>query len=515
MQLDQNGHGALICAQDITARKLAETELIANRDEMQRQAALIDLSHDAILVADAGRRITSWNTGASELYGWTQAEALGNHIGRFLRTSAPASSGDIDEMIARAGRWEGELEQSRRDGARLTVDSRQVLLQDSDGKPAGFLQINRDITERKQARERLLEAHRRTTSIANSISDGLIVVDSEWRCTYVNAAAAAMLQTSRRELLGRILWECWPAADASPFGPAFWRAIAGNLPRPVEAFYPAPLNAWFEIRCYPGPDGLSLFFTDVTIRKQTEEQIRRLNADLEQRVHERTAQLEAANKELEAFAYSVSHDLRSPLRGIHGWSAALLEDFADQLNGDARHCLERVRSEAQRMSQLIDDLLRLSRVARAPLARQSVDLTALARTIADNLREIHAGRRIEFTIQSGLTASGDAQLLEIALTNLLGNAAKFTAKRPAARIELGCTENGGPPAFHVRDNGAGFDMAYADSLFAPFQRLHRASEFPGTGIGLATVKRIIQRHGGRVWADAQVDGGATFYFTLG
>jgi light-regulated signal transduction histidine kinase (bacteriophytochrome) len=184
------------------------------------------------------------------------------------------------------------------------------------------------------------------------------------------------------------------------------------------------------------------------------------------------------------------------------------------LDEEARHYLGRVRSEAQRMGQLIDDLLRLSRVTRAPLNRDRVDLTAVAHGIAGSLRELHAGRQIEFAIQPELTASGDAQLLEVALTNLLGNSAKFTGKQPVGRIEVGRTEREGRPAFYVRDNGAGFDMAYARSLFGPFQRLHRASEFPGTGIGLATVQRIIHRHGGRVWAEAQVDRGATFYFTL-
>ena len=218
---------------------------------------------------------------------------------------------------------------------------------------------------------------------------------------------------------------------------------------------------------------------------------------------------------MESFAYSVSHDLRAPLRGIDGWSLALVEDFGAQLDEEARHYLGRVRSEAQRMGQLIDDLLRLSRVTRAALDRDSVDLTAMARSIADNLREIHADRQIEFAVQPGLTAYGDARLLEVVLTNLLNNAAKFTGKQAEARIEVGRTENGGKPAFYVRDNGAGFDMAYARSLFGPFQRLHRSSEFPGTGIGLATVQRIVHRHGGRVWAEAQVGRGATFYFTLG
>jgi signal transduction histidine kinase len=230
---------------------------------------------------------------------------------------------------------------------------------------------------------------------------------------------------------------------------------------------------------------------------------------------ERTVQLEAANKELEAFAYSVSHDLRAPLRGIDGWSMALLEDYAGRLDVRAQQYLDRLRSETQRMGRLIDELLQLSRVTRVEMQRQPVDLTALARSTADRLSEAHPGRQLEFLIEPGLTGIADAHLLEVALTNLLDNAVKFTGRRSHARIEVGQAKDQGEPAFFVRDNGAGFDMAYAGILFGAFQRLHKATEFPGTGIGLATVQRVIHRHGGRVWAEAQVDAGATFYFTLG
>jgi PAS domain S-box-containing protein len=514
MQLDEENKTALICAQDITERKQAEVELREQRDALQRQAGLIDLSHDGIITADKDRVITGWNTGAQEMYGWTEAEAVGHVMGDFFQTHGVISTAAIDRILSLADRWDGELEHTRRDGTRLTVDSRQVLRRDAAGNPAGILEINRDITAQKQAGEQLREAHRRITSLLETISDGFHTFDREWRYTYVNPATVRMLHKSREELLGSNVWEVWPHLAGSAFGAAYRRAVAENVPVQFEAFYPEPLNAWREVRCYPSPEGLAVFLTDTTERKQAEEEIKRLNAELEKRVLDRTAQLEAANKELETFAYSVSHDLRAPLRGIDGWSLALMEDFGPQLDEEARHYLGRVRSEAQRMGQLIDDLLRLSRVTRAPLNRDRVDLTAVAHGIAGSLRELHAGRQIEFAIQPELTASGDAQLLEVALTNLLGNSAKFTGKQPVGRIEVGRTEREGRPAFYVRDNGAGFDMAYARSLFGPFQRLHRASEFPGTGIGLATVQRIIHRHGGRVWAEAQVDRGATFYFTL-
>ncbi len=240
-----------------------------------------------------------------------------------------------------------------------------------------------------------------------------------------------------------------------------------------------------------------------------------------QEVAIRTAQLEAVNHELESFSYSVSHDLRAPLRGIDGWSQALVEDFGSGLDPKAHEYLQRVRTEAQHMGRLIDDLLKLSRVNRASLEIVPVDLSTLARTVADRLSKAMPGRSIEFEIEPGLATRADARLLEIALTNLLENACKFTAPRAVGRIAVGSVlevETGAEKPqsfFFVRDNGVGFDMANARDLFGAFQRLHRAEEFPGTGIGLATVKRIISRHGGRLLAEARVDEGATFKFTLG
>ncbi|HEX9454824.1 MAG TPA: ATP-binding protein, partial [Candidatus Binatia bacterium] len=236
--------------------------------------------------------------------------------------------------------------------------------------------------------------------------------------------------------------------------------------------------------------------------------------DLEQRVVERTAQLESANKELEAFSYSVSHDLRAPLRSIDGFSQALLEDYQDKLDDEGQNHLQRVRAATQRMAQLIDDMLDLSRVTRAEINREPIDLSALARSLPAELQKADPGREVEFVIADGLVANGDARLLRIVLENLFRNAWKFTGKHPTAKIEFAVTQNNGKSAYYVRDDGAGFDMAYANKLFGAFQRLHAMSEFNGTGIGLATVQRIIRRHGGQVWAEGEVEKGATFYFTL-
>ncbi|HVT08695.1 MAG TPA: ATP-binding protein, partial [Polyangia bacterium] len=247
---------------------------------------------------------------------------------------------------------------------------------------------------------------------------------------------------------------------------------------------------------------------------ESEARFRALTEELERTVAHRTQELVAANKELEAFSYSVSHDLRAPLRAIDGFSKALVEDYATLLPADAQELLSDVRQAAQRMAGLIDDLLRLSRVTRAPLTRTRVDLTHLAETLVAELRRADPGREVTVHIQPGLIVEADEALIRIALENLFGNAWKFTARQAHPEIWFGSQIVGGGRAFFVRDNGAGFNMAYADKLFVSFQRLHASAEFPGTGIGLATVQRVVRRHGGRAWAVGEPGRGATFSFTL-
>lgn len=287
------------------------------------------------------------------------------------------------------------------------------------------------------------------------------------------------------------------------------------LMRKDGSHFPADLRASLLLDAAGKPKGMVAVARDITARKRAEQEVRRLNEELEQRVIERTARLEAANRELEAFSYSVSHDLRAPLRAIDGFSEALRQDCADKLDARGKEYLQRVRAAAQRMGQLIDDLLNLSRLARAEITRQDVDLSALAEAIAEELRRTSPDRDVELVIAPGLVAKGDKALLRVVLQNLLGNAWKFTSKHERARVEFGVAQVSGERTYFVRDDGAGFDTAYADKLCAPFQRLHAAADFPGTGIGLAIVQRIVQRHGGRVWAEGAVGKGATFYFTVG
>ena len=262
-----------------------------------------------------------------------------------------------------------------------------------------------------------------------------------------------------------------------------------------------------------GEDILSILF-DVTERRNAEDEIKRINTSLEQRVVERTVELKTSNSELEAFSYSVSHDLRAPLRSIDGWSLALEEDFYHDLGDKGREYIDRVRNETQRMGRLIDDMLKLSRVSRIEMNKVHIDLSALIQTILDRLMEINQDQPCEINIQPGMEVFGDFSMIEIALTNLIDNAIKFTGRQPKPVIEFGTTVHAGEPAWYIRDNGIGFDMAYSNNLFGAFQRMHKQSDFPGTGIGLATVKRIIHRHGGIIWVDSKPGQGTTFYFTL-
>ncbi len=406
----------------------------------------------------------------------------------------------------------------RRDGTRFPVFVDLTGVRDDEGRLVSRVVIVQDLTERKRAEAERQRNQELYLAIARNLpGTGLFVVDHNLRYIAVEGELAARIGFPREALLGRTVREVLEPAKATVSEERFRLTLGGGSVAAEGEFQGCAVwTRYVPLRDASGEVFAALALsTDITARKKAEEDIRRLNEDLEARVRTRTIQLEAAIKELDAFSYSVSHDLRAPLRGIDGWSLALIEDYGSSLDETAQSYLARVRSEAQRLGLLIDDLLRLSRVASSEIKREEVDLSALARHVTARLEEENPGRRLQFLIEDGLRAQGDPRLLEVALTNLLNNAVKFTAPRAEARIEFGLANAAGEPAYFVRDNGVGFNMAYASSLFGAFQRLHKASEFPGTGIGLATVQRVVRRHGGHAWAEAVPEEGATFYFTLG
>jgi PAS domain S-box-containing protein len=378
-------------------RQRAEEALGKQASLLSEQARLLDLAPVAIMLRDLESRIIFWNPEAERIYGWTQDEALGKVTHELFQTQFPKPLSQIEAEVSGGAHWQGELLHTKRNGERIVVASRWALRRDKQGNPAGFLEINADITEGKRA----------------------------------------------------------------------------------------------------------------------EEEVKRLNERLEQRVAERTAELEAANKELEAFTYSVSHDLRAPLRHVDGFSKLLVEEHGAELSPDAQEYVATIRDSVLQMGRLIDDLLNLARVGRKQLAMQVTGLNSLAEEVMADLKRANPDRLIEWKIETLPFVECDPALIKQVFVNLLSNAVKFTRPRKPAVIELGVANQDGARAVFVRDNGVGFSMKYANKLFGVFQRLHRSEDFEGTGVGLATVQRIIHKHRGRVWAQAELDKGATFYFTVG
>lgn len=353
------------------------------------------------------------------------------------------------------------------------------------------------------------EQKRRMIEVLESITDAFAALDRNLVVTYVNFRMEEIYARPREELIGHHLSEFMPHGGSDRDLKYYQEALETRQTMGHESFNPRT-EQWFEARIYPSADGLSVYLRDITARKIGEMRMRELNEELERRVADRTMQLELANKELESFAYSVSHDLRAPLRAIDGFSQAIEEDYAAVLDGPARGHLGRVRAAARRMGDLIDALLALAHVARQAIVPAAVDLSKIAGAIAADLQSVDPDRSVCFRIAPGVRAMGEPMLLRAVLENLIGNAWKFTRNTPEAFIEFGFDGRD----YYVKDNGAGFDMAYANKLFGAFQRLHAADEYEGTGIGLATVARIVHRHGGEIRAEGAVGAGATFWFTL-
>ena len=508
------------------ARIEEQTEAL-RRDEETRSflAAIVDSSEDSIVGQDLEGKVISWNAGAERMLGYSASQMVGESITRVLSPDRPEEEAQILEEAKRGRTRHYETVRIRNDGQRIDVSLTVSPIRNARGDTIGISSIARDITESKRAERLIQESQARFSGIIGSAMDAIISVDENQRITIFNEAAEKMFGCSAGEALGQPLDRFIPEryrlahrGHVAEFGRTGVTTRAmGNL-QPIYGLradgQEFPIEASISHIEISGERVYTVILRDITERRRAEDEIRQLNADLEQRVTERTAELTTANKDLESFTYSVAHDLRAPLRHIDAFSHLLHEDFEAGMPQEARHYLASIRNSAARMSLLVDDLLNLARVGRQELRRQPTPLGRLVDEVLADLTRETAGRAMEWHIEPLPAVECDPGLMKQVFANLLSNAVKYTRPRPVAVIEVGCLKQNGDTAVFVRDNGVGFNMKYADKLFGVFQRFHRAEEFEGTGVGLATVDRIVRKHGGRIWAEAAVDKGATFYFTV-
>lgn len=497
---------------DITLRReLADLAL-------KQKSLLLRQSFEPIFIWDLETGVSEWNAGCERLYGYKEDEVLGKKADVVLKSIYPVPISEYMAELTGKGFWTSEVRKFTKTGQEIIVESRQQLIK--VGERRIVVTTNRDVTASREAEKRLRESEERYRNLFENNPFPMWVYDTEnLKFLAVNSAATHFYGFTAEDFGGMTIKDLRPSDEARSGPNSLFPAQPDRKRHSRISKHRRKDGSVMDVEissyrmAFDGRPGRLVLSIDVSDRIHTEEAIRSLNETLEEKVKERTIELDAVNKELESFAYSVSHDLRAPLRSIDGFSLAVLEDNADKLNEEALGHLFRVRKASQRMSQLIEDLLNLSRVSRGELVREKFDITKTARQIISSLRESDPKRSVDVEIQNGLIATGDGRLLRLALENLIGNAWKFTSKTAQGSIQIGYVEN--THEFFVRDNGAGFDMAYADELFGPFQRLHTIDEFEGTGIGLATVQRIIHRHGGSVRAEGKTGEGAVFFFTVG
>jgi PAS domain S-box-containing protein len=491
-------------ARDEAAQRELENESLRQaRAADAKVRGVLEAAPDAMVIVDGDGRISLVNEQVEALFGYAREELIGqpmeilvpkaHHADFFTETRPRPMSPDLD------------LHGRRQDGTEFPAEISLSPMQTEEGKLV--IAAIRDVTERRKFEELRF----RLAAIVDSSEDAIIGETLEGVITSWNRGAQRIFGHSAEEVVGKPVSVLVPPGSKDEETPLLGRVRKGERIAAFDTVRRRKDGEDIDVSVTLSPVldtsggivGASRVDRDITERKRAEAALARAKDAAER-----------ANRELAAFSYSVAHDLRAPLRGMNGFAQALLDDYRDKLDAEGVDYLEEIHANARRMGAIIDALLSLARVTRGELRRERVDLSALARVVAAELSAAEPGRRVDLAIRAQLQADADPLLARTLLENLLGNAWKFTGKASAPRVELGALAGDGAATFFVRDNGAGFDMAHADKLFAPFQRLHTVGEFPGTGIGLATVQRIVRHHGGRIWAEGAVGAGATFYFTL-
>jgi len=551
VQFEQNILGRIWSFRDVTNQNRVQ-EALDNENRLLH--TLIDNIPDQIFARDRECRFTLSNACDARVMGMSDPKDL---IGKSDEDFYPPElayryrADDLKVMDTDQSLINYEEPSINRDGSQRWILTTKVPLHDNQGKVIGLVGIARDITERKRLDEEL-ESYRnhleklvleRTQEIENlrklnaltleALGEGVCSINAQGKITLINPAAAKMLGHENVDILGCTICSVFQPCDKDGIPMAeedctlFATLRDGTNRRSADEYFKRKDGSYFPVEyiCTPIIEGTKttgsvIVFNDITERKKAEREIREFNAELESRVKERTAQLTAANQELEAFAYSVSHDLRSPLRSINGFSAIIQDQFSDQLEPDAKRYFKMIQKSASMMGILVDDLLDFSRLGRQGLNKTQVDVTSLVKEILSSMKSEIDQRKIKIILHSLPDAEADPVLIRQVYVNLISNAIKFTRDVAKAQIEIGYNknqphQNENLSCYYVKDNGVGFDMKFYDKLFGVFQRLHRAEDYEGTGVGLAIVDRIIKKHGGTIWAYSEVEKGTSFYFTLG
>ena len=509
--------GCVHVIRDITERKHAQEQL---RKSSLYVRSLIEASLDPLVTISREGKITDVNQATETVTGVSRERLIGSDFSNYFTEPESARRG-YEQVFAQGSVQDYPLAIQSAAGKVTDVFYNATVFKNEAGEVEGVFAAARDVTERKRAEEKVRVASLYTRSLLEASLDPLVTISREGKITDVNEATEKATGISRERLIGSDFSDYFTEPEKARRGyeEVFAKSFVQDYPLAIRSTSGKVTDVLYNATVFKNEagevGGIFAAARDVTERKRAEEEIRKLNAELDERVRRRTAELEAANKELEAFTYSVSHDLRAPLRHISGFSKILTEEYGSSLAPEAQHHLQRIQEGTLRMGLLVDDLLNLGRVGRHELRLQVAGLNSVVKETIAELKPECEGRQVEWKIGGLPFVECDPALMTQVFQNLLSNAVKFTRPRSQAVIEVGQTEAEGMPVVFVRDNGVGFSMKYAEKLFGVFQRLHRPEDFEGTGVGLATVQRIIQKHGGRIWVEAELDKGATFYFTLG